>query len=66
MAGTSVVDLFVVYQFIRRLATPFNKWEAYKSGVIDQRGNILIKPLERDRKQKDSLYLINCKNLIAL
>ena len=59
MAGTSVVDLFVVYQFIRRLATPFNKWEAYKSGVIDQRGNILIKPLERDRKQKDSFKIFD-------
>ena len=38
-----VVDLFLVYQFIRRLATPFNKWDAYKEGVIDDKGNILIK-----------------------
>ena len=31
-----VVDLFLVYQFVRRLATPFEKWEAYKEGIIDR------------------------------
>ena len=38
-----IVDLFLVYQFIRRLATPFNKWEAYKLGIIDKDGKVLIK-----------------------
>jgi len=38
-----IVDLFLVYQFIRRLATPFNKWEAYKLGIIDEKGKVLIK-----------------------
>lgn len=59
MASTSVVDLFVVYQFIRRLATPFNKWDAYKKGVIDERGNIILKPNERDRQQKDSFKIFD-------
>jgi hypothetical protein len=38
-----MIDLFLVYQFIRRLATPFNQWEAFKLGIIDERGNILRK-----------------------
>jgi hypothetical protein len=38
-----VVDLFLVYQFIRRLATPFDKWDAYKEGIIDDKGKVLIK-----------------------
>lgn len=38
-----VVDLFLVYQFIRRLATPFEKWPAYKEGIIDKDGKLLIK-----------------------
>lgn len=38
-----VVDLFLVYQFIRRLATPFEKWDAYKEGIIDKNGKVLIK-----------------------
>mgnify|MGYP006081804203 CR=1 FL=1 len=54
MAGTSAVDLFVVYQFIKRIATPFAKWEGYKAGVIDDRGNIKVKPKDRDQTQKNS------------
>ena len=38
-----VVDLFLVYNFIRKLVTPFEKWEANKLGIIDDKGNILIK-----------------------
>ena len=38
MASTGVVDIFLVYQFLRRLATPFEKWEAFKTGVIDKEG----------------------------
>ena len=59
MASTNVVDLFVVYQFIRRLATPFNKWEAYKTGVIDERGNILVIPRRRNREQTQSFRIFD-------
>ena len=59
MARTGAVDLFVVYQFIRRLATPFNKWEAYKTGVIDDRGNIKVKPKDRDQKQNQSFKVFD-------
>jgi|TARA_R110000744_G_scaffold269870_1_gene383156 hypothetical protein len=38
-----VVDLFLVYQFVRRLATPFEKWDAFEQGVIDKDGKVLIK-----------------------
>ena len=37
-----VVDLFLVYSFIRKLVTPFEKWDAYEEGIIDEKGNILI------------------------
>jgi len=47
-----VVDLFLVYQFIRRLATPFDEWEAYDLGIIDERGNILINKRERSRSKQ--------------
>jgi len=46
------VDLFMVYQFIKRLATPFNEWEAYELGIIDEQGNILIDKRERRRNIK--------------
>ena len=32
------IDLFVTYRFIKLLVTPFNKTEAYKLGIIDEKG----------------------------
>jgi len=58
-ASTGVVDIFMIYQFIKRLATPFNRWDAYKSGVIDQRGNIKVLERRRDRKQKESFKIFD-------
>ena len=37
MATTGAVDIFLVYQFLKRLAMPFERWEAYKTGVIEKR-----------------------------
>ena len=39
----SAVDLFLSYQFLRRFSTPFTSWDAFKSGIIDDKGNVLIK-----------------------
>ena len=49
----AVVDLYLVYEFIKRLATPFEEWEAYERGIIDEEGNILMGPRERRRNIKD-------------
>lgn len=50
-----IVDLFLVYQFIRRLATPFEKWPAFEQGIIDKDGNILKKRKDlRTVKERDS------------
>ena len=58
-ARTSTVDLYIVYQFIRRLATPFKEWPAYKTGVIDDKGNIKIKPKDRNQKQNQSFKVFD-------
>ena len=50
-----IVDLFLVYQFIRRLATPFNEWKAYELGIIDGKGKQLKKRREfTTREEKDA------------
>src|SRR6056300_810243 len=66
-----VVDLFLVYQFVRRLATPFNKWDAYKLGIIDEKGNVLI-PRKKLRTKKQEMawgrfdiLVANLKKLLA-
>jgi len=43
-----LVDLFLVYNLIKRLATPFSEWDAFKLGIIDDNGDILRK--RRDLK----------------
>lgn len=50
----AIVDLFMLYQFLRRLVQPFNKWDAYGTGVIDADGKVLVKPSNRSIAQKDS------------
>ncbi|OUV90799.1 MAG: hypothetical protein CBD03_05405 [Rhizobiales bacterium TMED143] len=50
-----IVDLFLVYQFIRRLATPFKEWKAYELGIIDDKGVQLKKRREfTTREEKDA------------
>ena len=65
-----LVDLFLVYQFVRRLATSFEKWDAFKEGVIDKDGKILIKKKDRTRDQKKTfglfdLMVLNMKKLLG-
>ena len=55
-----IVDLFLVFNFIKRLSTPFNKWDAYKLGIIDEKGNQLIKRKDfTKRDQKDAFGLFD-------
>ena len=38
------IDLFVTYRFIKLLTTPFEKTEAYKLGIIDEKGRRITIP----------------------
>ena len=66
-----MLDLFLIYQFIRRLATPFNQWEAFKLGIIDDKGNVLKKRkdlLTVRERQAFGVYdvmVLNLKKLLA-
>ena len=45
------IDLFVTYRFIKLLVTPFEKTDAYKLGVIDEKGNRIIPPPKGNVRQ---------------
>jgi hypothetical protein len=66
-----LVDLFMLYQFLKRLATPFEKWDAYKLGIIDKQGNILKSRKdfetaeERDALRLFDVVVLNLKKLIG-
>jgi len=49
------MDLVLVYQFLKRLTTPFDKTDAFKLGIIDAEGNVLkpYKTLET-KEEKDA------------
>lgn len=44
----------MIYQFLRRLVTPFNKWDAYETGVIDADGKVIVDKQDRTPEQKRS------------
>ena len=47
------VDLFVTYRFIKLLTTPFDKTEAFKLGIIDEKGNrVMPNPVGGVRQTK--------------
>jgi len=67
----SGMDTYVLYSLIRRIAKPFNQWKAYKLGVIDAKGNILIPKEERTNEQYKSLtyldiFVRNIKRIIQI
>lgn len=65
-----VIDIFLIYQFLKRLVTPFEKWEAFSTGVIDQDGNVVVEKQDRTHEQKSSwgyydILLANLKKLMG-
>ena len=38
------IDLFVTYRFLRLLTTPFEDTDAFKLGIIDEKGNLIKLP----------------------
>ncbi len=65
------MDVYMIYQFIKRLVTPFNEMPAYKYGIIDSQGKFLKKKSElKTTAEKQALshfdiLIINLKKLIA-
>ena len=69
MLNEGVFDLILIYQFIKRLSTPFEEQEAYKLGIIDEKGN-RIKSKKLETKEEKNAYgyldklIFNLKKLI--
>ena len=63
------IDLLITYRVIKLLVTPFNKMPAFKKGIIDADGNVLIKFKKvqgNDRKHYTILhrFVFNLKRII--
>jgi hypothetical protein len=53
MAG-KIIDAALTYALLKRLVTPFNKWPAFKLGIIDAEGKVLRPRKTLDAKEKES------------
>lgn len=57
IGGTNqFVDLFLVYQFMKRIITPFEKWPAFELGIIDKDGNVLKKKNQLQTRQEKEAW----------
>lgn len=65
------VDLFYAYKFIRLLTTPWRQTEAFKLGIIDENGKLLIRPSQFKTSEQRSAYtyfnrlIFNIKRLLS-
>ena len=44
-----VIDALIAYRVLKILVTPFNKTQAFKMGIIDDKGKVLIKSKQLSR-----------------
>lgn len=58
-----IIDTFVVYQFLKKLTTPFSNWEARRAGIIDDKGNILRKRSSLTAMEKNKFTLFDLMTL---
>ena len=53
----NAIELFLTYKFIRLLVTPWKKTDAFKEGVIDKKGKLLVKGKDQSSSQKKTYSL---------
>ena len=58
--ASKAVDLYVIYQIIKRISTPFEDTDAYKLGLIDAKGKKLKKAM-RNLILPMKVYLLKLK-----
>jgi len=72
------IDALIAFRLIKLLVTPFNKTKAFKLGIIDEKGKVLIKsrdinklPTPRERQEARKAYtmlirfVFNLKRLLS-
>ena len=54
----AIADFAYAVRFLKLLVTPFEKTDAFKYGVIDDKGKVLKKGKERKTKQEKDSYTV--------
>ena len=59
-------NIYFVYSFIKRLATPFKSTKAFELGIIDENGKVLKKRRQlKTKEEKESYTLSCCRNRVS-
>ena len=55
-----VIDALIAYRVLKLLVTPFNKTKAFKLGIIDDKGKVLIKSKKHSqvKRPKEKAYTL--------
>lgn len=62
------IDIFVLYEILKRLVRPFNETDAYKLGLIDEKGKKLKSAKTKEEKDAVSYldrFVFNLKRLLG-
>ena len=65
---SQAVDLYVLYRFIKAIATPFNETQAFELGIVNEKGKLLKKPkTPEEKKAYDHFtrFTFNIKRILA-
>ena len=49
-------NIYFVYQFLKKLVTPFDKTDAFKLGIIDEKGKILKRRRDLEGDEEKDAY----------
>jgi hypothetical protein len=49
-------NIYFVYQFLKKLVTPFNKTKAFELGIVDEKGKILKRRRDLEGDEEKSAY----------
>ena len=63
-----VVDLYILYRIIKDIGTPFEETDAYKLGLVDEKGKRLKKASTKEEKDAMSFYnrfIFNIKRALS-
>lgn len=65
-----VIDTVIIFRILKKLTTPWNKTAAFKAGLIDDKGKVLVKKKDRTPQMKKAFTMLdrmvfNMKRLLA-
>lgn len=66
----NLVDTIIIFRILRKLTTPWEKTAAFKTGLIDKNGKVLVKKKDRTKEQVKAFTLLdrmvfNLKRLLS-